>query len=106
MIRTGDHIEDYVQRSRTMISPPMLEDQLCPARTSDLVANAQSKLERKNLDLIVANDVSQPGVGFAHDTNAVTFLRPSQALESVSLTDKRAVARALLDIVVQIRANQ
>ena len=39
MIRTGDHIEDYVQRSRTMISPPMLEDQLCPARTSDLVAN-------------------------------------------------------------------
>jgi phosphopantothenoylcysteine decarboxylase/phosphopantothenate--cysteine ligase len=76
------------------------------AETSDLVANAQSKLERKNLDLIVANDVSQPGVGFAHDTNAVTFLRPSQALESLSLTDKRAVARALLDIVVQIRANQ
>jgi phosphopantothenoylcysteine decarboxylase/phosphopantothenate--cysteine ligase len=76
------------------------------AETSDLVANAQSKLERKNLDLIVANDVSQPGVGFAYDTNAVTFLRPSQALESLSLTDKRAVARALLDIVVQIRANQ
>jgi phosphopantothenoylcysteine decarboxylase/phosphopantothenate--cysteine ligase len=76
------------------------------AETSDLVANAQSKLERKNLDLIVANDVSQPGVGFTHDTNAVTFLRPSQALESLSLTDKRAVARALLDIVVQIRANQ
>ena len=76
------------------------------AETSDLVANAQSKLERKNLDLIVANDVSQPGVGFAHDTNAVTFLRPSQALESLSLTDKRAVARALLDIVVQIRASQ
>jgi phosphopantothenoylcysteine decarboxylase/phosphopantothenate--cysteine ligase len=70
-----------------------------------LVANAQSKLERKNLDLIVANDVSQPGVGFAHDTNAVTFLRPNQPLESVSLTDKRAVARALLDIVVQIRAT-
>ena len=41
------------------------------AETSDLVANAQSKLERKNLDLIVANDVSQPGVGFAYDTNAV-----------------------------------
>jgi phosphopantothenoylcysteine decarboxylase/phosphopantothenate--cysteine ligase len=76
------------------------------AETSDLVANAQSKLERKNLDLIVANDVSQPGVGFAHDTNEVTFLRPSQALESLSLTDKRAVARVLLDIVVQIRANQ
>jgi phosphopantothenoylcysteine decarboxylase/phosphopantothenate--cysteine ligase len=75
------------------------------AETSDLVVNAQGKLERKNLDLIVANDVSQPGVGFSHDTNAVTFLRPNQPLESVSLTDKRAVARALLDIVVQIRAT-
>ncbi|MEY4372073.1 MAG: phosphopantothenoylcysteine decarboxylase/phosphopantothenate--cysteine ligase [Actinomycetota bacterium] len=70
------------------------------AETSDLVANAQSKLERKNLDLIVANDVSQPGVGFQHDTNAVTFLRPGQALESHPLSDKRDVARALLDIVV------
>ena len=64
------------------------------------MANAQSKLERKNLDLIVANDVSQPGVGFQHDTNAVTFLRPGQALESHPLSDKRDVARALLDIVV------
>ncbi len=70
------------------------------AETSDLVANAQSKLERKNLDLIVANDVSQPGVGFQHDTNAVTFLRPGEALESHPLSDKRDVARALLDIVV------
>ena len=70
------------------------------AETADLVANAQSKLERKNLDLIVANDVSQPGVGFQHDTNAVTFLRPGEALESHPLSDKRDVARALLDIVV------
>ena len=70
------------------------------AETADLVANAKSKLERKNLDLIVANDVSQPGVGFQHDTNAVTFLRPGEALESHPLSDKRDVARALLDIVV------
>lgn len=74
------------------------------AETSDLVANAESKLRRKNLDMIVANDVSQPGVGFQHDTNAVTFLRPGQALESVALTDKRAVARELIDRVVVARA--
>ena len=74
------------------------------AETSDLVANAQSKLARKNLDMIVANDVSQPGVGFQHDTNAVTFLRPGQALESVALTDKRAVARELIDRVVSARS--
>ncbi len=74
------------------------------AETSDLVANAQSKLARKNLDMIVANDVSQPGVGFHHDTNAVTFLRPGQALESVALTDKRAIARELIDRVVSARS--
>ncbi len=74
------------------------------AETSDLVANAQSKLERKNLDLVVANDVSQPGVGFQHDTNAVTFVRPGGELESHPLSDKRDIARALLDIVVGLRA--
>ena len=45
------------------------------AETSDLLANAEMKLRRKNLDLIVANDVSAPDVGFQHDTNAVTLLR-------------------------------
>jgi len=74
------------------------------AETSDLVANAESKLRRKNLDMIVANDVSQPGVGFQHDTNAVTFLRPGQALESVSLSDKREIARELIDRVVSARS--
>ncbi|MEY3681271.1 MAG: bifunctional phosphopantothenoylcysteine decarboxylase/phosphopantothenate--cysteine ligase CoaBC [Ilumatobacteraceae bacterium] len=69
------------------------------AETSHLVENAAEKLRRKNLDLIVANDVSAPGVGFQHDTNAVTFLRPDQALESHPLSDKRDIARALLDIV-------
>ena len=76
------------------------------AETSDLVANAQSKLERKNLDLMVANDVSQPGVGFQHDTNAVTFLTPNQPLHLLPLSDKRNVARALLDIVVKIRQSK
>ena len=72
------------------------------AETSDLVENASAKLRRKNLDLIVANDVSAPGVGFQHDTNAVTFLRPDQPLESLPLSDKRDIARALLDVVVRL----
>lgn len=74
------------------------------AETSDLVENATSKMRRKNLDLIVANDVSAPGVGFQHDTNAVTFLRPDQPLESHPLSDKRDIARALLDIVARLLA--
>jgi len=76
------------------------------AETDDVVANAQAKLVRKNLDLMVANDVSQPGVGFQHDTNAVTFLAPGQPLESVPLCDKRAVARELLDRVVRARSQR
>ncbi len=73
------------------------------AETDDLIANAESKLQRKNLDLIVANDVSARGVGFQHDTNAVCLLRPDAELVTVSLTDKRSVARAVLDAVVDIR---
>ena len=46
------------------------------AETADLLANAAAKLAAKRLDLIVANDVSAPGVGFGHDTNAVELLRP------------------------------
>ena len=49
------------------------------AETADLLANAEGKLRRKNLDLIVANDVSAPGVGFQHDTNAVTLIRAGGA---------------------------
>ena len=75
------------------------------AETSDLLANAAGKLERKHLDLIVANDVSAPGVGFQHDTNAVTLLSAGGAVQTVALTDKRSIAKAVLDTVVQIRAG-
>jgi len=73
------------------------------AETDDLVANADAKLRRKNLDLIVANDVSASGVGFQHDTNAVSLLRPDSQMVTVTLTDKRSIARAVLDCVVEIR---
>ncbi|CAB4698187.1 MAG: bifunctional phosphopantothenoylcysteine decarboxylase/phosphopantothenate--cysteine ligase CoaBC [Actinobacteria bacterium] len=74
------------------------------AETSDLLANAQAKLLRKNLDLIVANDVSQPGVGFHHDTNAVTIVRRHGEPLTVSLSDKREIARAVVDAAVAILA--
>jgi phosphopantothenoylcysteine decarboxylase/phosphopantothenate--cysteine ligase len=72
------------------------------AETHDLLANAQSKLMRKNLDLIVANDVSAPGVGFHHDTNAVTIVRRHGEPTTVSLSDKREIARAVLDAAVRL----
>jgi phosphopantothenoylcysteine decarboxylase/phosphopantothenate--cysteine ligase len=73
------------------------------AETDDLEANALDKLRRKNLDMVVANDVSAPGVGFGHDTNAVTIWLSTGDRKSVPLASKRAVAVALLDSVVQVR---
>jgi phosphopantothenoylcysteine decarboxylase/phosphopantothenate--cysteine ligase len=70
------------------------------AETSDLREHAGMKLARKGADIIVANDVSAPGVGFEHDTNAVLILTGSGREVEVALTDKRLVARALLDLVV------
>ncbi|MFM1751798.1 MAG: phosphopantothenoylcysteine decarboxylase/phosphopantothenate--cysteine ligase [Actinomycetota bacterium] len=75
------------------------------AETGNLVENASKKLVAKNLDLVVANDVAQSGVGFQHDTNAVTFVRPGNHLESVPLSDKREIAREILDRVVELRRS-
>jgi phosphopantothenoylcysteine decarboxylase/phosphopantothenate--cysteine ligase len=75
------------------------------AETDNLVDNARGKLERKNLDLIVANDVSAPGVGFAHDTNAVTILSASGDMKSVPLASKHTIATAVLDSVVKVQSS-
>ena len=75
------------------------------AETDDVLANAQAKLESKRLDLLVANDVSAPGVGFQHDTNAVTLLTPGIAPRHVPLAGKHEIARAVLDSVAEIRTR-
>jgi phosphopantothenoylcysteine decarboxylase/phosphopantothenate--cysteine ligase len=75
------------------------------AETAELLANARSKLEAKQLDLVVANDVSAPDVGFAHETNAVTLLRPGAEPVEIDLAHKRDVARAVIDAIVDIRTR-
>jgi len=72
------------------------------AETEDLVANARAKLERKRLDLVVANEVGRPGVGFEADTNAVKILDASGQAEDVSVQSKRAVADRVLDRVAAL----
>ncbi|MEL6894348.1 MAG: phosphopantothenoylcysteine decarboxylase [Actinomycetota bacterium] len=76
------------------------------AETDDLVSNAQAKLERKQLDLIVANDVGADRVGFAHDTNAVTMLRPGAEPVEIDLAAKRDVARAVIDTIIDLRRER
>ena len=68
------------------------------AETSDLVVRARQKLRSKQVDLVVANDVSQAGVGFAVDTNAATLVTET-ATEDVPLGTKRALAGVILDRV-------
>jgi phosphopantothenoylcysteine decarboxylase / phosphopantothenate---cysteine ligase len=75
------------------------------AETDDLAANAASKLTRKNLDLIVANDVGAPGVGFDHETNAVSIFGLSGLRCTVPLADKAVVANKVLDEIVALRAQ-
>ena len=75
------------------------------AETDDLIANASAKLAAKRLDLIVANDVGAVGVGFAHDTNAVTMIQPGAEPVEIDLASKRDVARAVIDTIVTIRSR-
>jgi phosphopantothenoylcysteine decarboxylase/phosphopantothenate--cysteine ligase len=67
------------------------------AETQDLIANAQEKLKKKNLDLIVVNDVSRGDAGFETDTNAVKILYRDGPMEELPLMTKEEVADQLLD---------
>ncbi len=73
------------------------------AETENLLENATGKLQRKNLDLIVANDVSAPKTGFGHDTNQVTILLADGSSDVVPLGTKRVIADAIFDAVVRAR---
>lgn len=70
------------------------------AETERLLAHAAEKLQKKNLDLIVANDVSREGAGFNVDTNIVRFLHADGKVEEFDLMTKDQVAQQLLDRVV------
>ena len=70
------------------------------AETENLLRNAQSKLERKGLSLIVANDVSAPDAGFAVDTNRVTLLGVDGLQESLPLMSKEDVAEEVIKRVI------
>jgi len=70
------------------------------AETQDLLDNAQQKLQRKRLDMIVANDVAAEGSGFGTDTNQVTLIGAGGAVDALPLLTKREVAHCILDRLV------
>jgi phosphopantothenoylcysteine decarboxylase/phosphopantothenate--cysteine ligase len=72
------------------------------AETEDLVDHGKKKLQEKNLDLIVMNDITQPGAGFGLDTNQVKILYPSGQVKNLPLTTKEEVSRVILDDVAAL----
>lgn len=75
------------------------------AETDNLLKNAKSKLGKKKLDLIVANDVTKPGAGFNVDTNIAVLITSDGSTEE-PLQTKRQLAERILDKVLEIRNKQ
>lgn len=75
------------------------------AETNDVLEHAQSKLVRKNLDMIVANDVTRPGAGFDVDTNIVTLIT-RKGEEALPLMSKADVAGHILDHALALYAEK
>jgi phosphopantothenoylcysteine decarboxylase/phosphopantothenate--cysteine ligase len=76
------------------------------AETNDVVEYARLKMKNKNLDIVVANDITQAGAGFNTDTNIATILvRDSGDEIEIPLTSKAAMADRILDEVVKLRKS-
>jgi phosphopantothenoylcysteine decarboxylase/phosphopantothenate--cysteine ligase len=69
------------------------------AESEELLSNANEKLQRKNLDLIVGNDITVPDIGFGSDENAVIILSADGRRENLPRMPKRAIAEHLCDIL-------
>ena len=73
------------------------------AETGTPEPEAERKLREKGLDLIVANDVTAPGAGFATDTNCVTLLFPDGRREAISLRSKLEIAQEIVAKIATLR---
>ncbi len=76
------------------------------AETTDVVGYAKSKMQRKHLDMVVANDITKAGAGFNIDTNIATILTKSGTKIDLPLMSKREMAERILDEIVKLRAAQ
>ncbi len=75
------------------------------AETDNLVKNARDKLKKKNVDLIVANDVTKPGAGFEVDTNLVHLIYGKGKIEDLPLNSKTEIARQVFDKIIELKKN-
>ena len=75
------------------------------AEATDLIENATSKLERKNVDMICANDISRSDIGFGGDENAITLLYRDGRRETIEKCSKADAAHRILDAILTIKTN-
>jgi phosphopantothenoylcysteine decarboxylase/phosphopantothenate--cysteine ligase len=75
------------------------------AETENVIENATDKLRRKNLDAVVANDVTRPDSGFDTTTNAVTINTTGGSPLELPVMSKREAANRILDVIVSLRSN-
>jgi phosphopantothenoylcysteine decarboxylase/phosphopantothenate--cysteine ligase len=97
LVRNPDILAEVAAQKATGAGPHLTIG--FAAETENLLANAQGKLERKKLDLIVANDVTATDAGFVVDTNRVTLLAANGTVEALPLMSKTEVAEKILDEV-------
>ncbi|MDU6208019.1 MAG: bifunctional phosphopantothenoylcysteine decarboxylase/phosphopantothenate--cysteine ligase CoaBC [Clostridium perfringens] len=102
--KTGDDLNLIFERDRDILKTlgDMKENQILvgfAAESSNLKENAKGKLDRKNLDYIVANDISKSETGFASDENKVTIISKSGEEISLEKMSKREVAKNIFDII-------
>jgi phosphopantothenoylcysteine decarboxylase/phosphopantothenate--cysteine ligase len=104
LVRTPDIISAVSARRAETGAPRVVVG--FAAETQGLIENARAKLAAKDLDLIVANDVTAPGAGFAAETNRVAILDREGGVEELPLMSKAAVAEAVLVHVVGLLADR
>jgi phosphopantothenoylcysteine decarboxylase/phosphopantothenate--cysteine ligase len=97
LVRTPDILAEVAGRRAALGRPQVVVG--FAAETQDLLANAAAKLAAKRLDMIVANDVTQPGSGFGADDNRVTLLYADGRQEPLPLLSKTEVAARVLEAV-------
>ena len=102
LVRNPDIIKEIGRRTKTAQSPtrPIIHSPTYlvgfAAETNDVIAEARRKCREKNLDMIVANDVTEKGSGFGVDTNRVTLVRKDGSVDRLPLMTKLAVARRIV----------
>ncbi len=92
--RTPDVLKAVGERRKDLGLPKLVVG--FAAETTDLITNAQAKMKKKNLDMIVVNDVTAPDAGFAVDTNRVMILTRDGSVDRLPLMSKEDVAFNIL----------